>query len=45
MVKFVRWSEVPEVNRPWGSNHLLRMVMDPRFYEEVIGHPKHHLRI
>ena len=27
-----------------GSNHLLRMVMEPKYYaEEVIGHPNHHL--
>ncbi len=29
---------------PYGSNHLLRMVMEPKYLsEEVIIHPKHHL--
>ena len=29
---------------PEGSNHLLRMVMEPKYVaEEVIVHPNHHL--
>ena len=29
---------------PWGSNHLLRMVMEPKYFaEKVIGHPNHPL--
>ena len=31
---------------PYGSNHLLRMVVEPKYYvEKVIGHPNHQLRI
>ena len=31
---------------PWGSNHLLRMAMKPKYYaEEVMGHPNRYLRI
>ena len=30
---------------PWGSNHLLRMVMEPKYLsKEVIIHPNHHRR-
>ena len=38
--------KVWEKTMPLGSNNLLRMVMEPKYYaEEVIGHPNHHLRI
>ena len=31
---------------PRDPNHLLRMVVEPKYFaEEVIGHPNHHLRI
>ncbi len=28
---------------PYGSNHLLRMVMEPKYLSEMIIHPNHHL--
>ena len=40
------WPIGDEILPPQGSNHLLRMVMEPEYYsEEVIRHPNHQLRI
>ena len=30
---------------PWAPKHLLRMVMEPKFYAEVLGHRNQYLRI
>ena len=38
--EFNRWLLSSTFNQPKGSNHLLRMVMEPKYYaEKVIGHP------
>ena len=38
--EFNRWLLSSTFNQPKGSNHLLRMVSEPKYYaEKVIGHP------